>query len=216
MSVPPSRLAWAQVDPSRIPFDPSVAERAARSVQAPAGPPTRERRRAIQTALDEAFRASCGDWAGGWLWGRGEAEIDGGPGAVWCCESHCVLRPGEVLEDTVLRALEALRGWREHLERLAALFRSLPSPTAPEHLEEAALELVAFAVDETGCESAWYGYVATILAWYVESLGAPRRGAELAGQAALTGRFESWTAPTEAHLHEAAEDFGSVAFRALR
>lgn len=202
----PAALAWPEVDPGRNPFDPSLAEAAARGVRG---------RRDLQSALDEAFRETCGPWAGGWLWGRGEAALDGGPGTIWCCEAHSVRPRGEALEATLERAVRALIGWRAHLEAVSALFRSLPAPTAPERLEEAALELVAFAVEETGCESGWYSYAATLMTWYLESLGA---SAERAGKAvgkALSGRFESWLRPSDETVVQVVEDFGTLAMRAL-
>lgn len=209
----PSSLSWSEVDPARIPFDPSDVERVARSA-VPQGPPGDELRQAFQDALDEAFCAAFGPWAGGWLWGRGESELDGGPGD-WCCPGHCVLLPGEPLEPTLERAAEALRAWRRHLERVAEVFRSLPRPAEPGHLEESALELAALAVEVTACESGWYSYAATLLAWYLQFLGAPPERAREAADRALAGRFESWSSPGEEVLREVGRDFGTLALAAL-
>jgi hypothetical protein len=185
-------------------------------------------------AIALAFGRALGVWAGGFRWARDEGSIGGGVVSAWCCASHSVVVKGETsLEPTAARAAAGLMQWRGWLETLRASFVDLdPFAVADDgttaqddvdannaaiarRLDAACAELVALVVEQTGAGDAWYNHMAQVLSWYLQCHGASVEGADDAADAALGGRFASWTGPDAATVAAASSDWTRPARLAL-
>lgn len=208
-------MKWTEVDPRRRPFRLEGLEATVK--RALEGAASRRRwQEDGEEAIDRAFRHDVGSWTGGWRWGQEDGQMRGGVVRAWCCPAHSVDEPGP----TAKRAVAALREWREHLERTAALFERILAPSygeaAARSMEDAARQLIAYSIEETGCHSAWFVHAVTVLTWFLEDRGAPSRDAARAAQAALDGRFEEETEPESEAIREVAEAYGQLAAAALQ
>ncbi|MFI8421060.1 hypothetical protein [Streptomyces sp. NPDC085479] len=208
----PALLPWSAVDPARIAFtwDETQASEITgviASMVPPDGAGWEEKSR-FTREVTVLLAARYGRWACGWFWAVGEG---GGAGAVthWCCESHSVGRPAE----TASRVVASLLEWRDWLEELAERFRQLapPAEAAPEdrswHLERAATRLVTVVIDRTDAESGWYTLCHTVLTWFLCSAGMEADEAEDVVDAAIGGRFKSWSTPSRTLIDAVGEDF---------
>ena len=207
----PAWLPWSAVDPDLIAFDwddeeGSQVATVIASMVPPAGAGWEERRR-FTTEVTALLAARYGRWACGWHWAVGEG---GGGGVVtsWCCTSHSV---GESAA-TAAKVVASLLEWRDWLEELAERFAQLAPPAGVDaedhswHLERAATRLVTVVVDRTGAECGWYGLCRTVLTWFLSSTGIGPETAKDAVDAAIGGRFKSWTAPPRTLVDAVGED----------
>ena len=207
----PAWLPWSAVDPDLIAFDwddeeGSQVATVIASMVPPAGAGWEERHR-FTTEVTVLLAARYGRWACGWHWAVGEG---GGGGVVtsWCCTSHSV---GESAA-TAAKVVASLLEWRDWLEELAERFAQLAPPAGADaedhswHLERAATRLVTVVVDRTGAECGWYGLCRTVLTWFLSSTGMEPETAKDAVDAAIGGRFKSWTAPSWTLVDAVGED----------
>lgn len=208
-------MKWAEVDPRRRAFRLDGVEAAVRRALEAALSRRRWQQEA-EEAIDRTLRHDVGPWTGGWRWGVEHGGMRGGVVQAWCCGEHSVDEPGP----TAKRAVAALREWREHLERVAALFERILAPSygdaAARSLEDAARQVVAFSMEETRCRSAWFVHAVTVLTWFLEDRGAVPREAARAAQAALDGRFEEDLEPDADAIRDVAEEYGRLAAATLR
>ena len=202
------------------PFEPELAREAAeRIVRNLAGQLKRDRDRIredpLQTQceleLDQALIAVYGRWVAGWNWAASEPG-GGGPVRAWCCARDSILRTDEPTEATIDRVAQAVREWREFLERLAQMQASIRDEVAalpPEDaIERAAARYLPFVLERTGAEDAWYGTFNTVLAWHLQALGHNEDRVETAIREITSGRFESWSAPSTAIAADVCADLG--------
>ncbi|MEU1466187.1 hypothetical protein ABZ467_37350 [Streptomyces sp. NPDC005727] len=207
----PGRLPWSAADPDRNAFawDDEEERRLTALVTSMAPlagadstdtfPFTRE-----VTAL---LAARYGRWTCGWHWAVGEG---GGGGVVtaWCCDRCSVGEP----EATADRVVTSLLQWRDWLEELAERFEQLAPPAGVSaedrswHLERAATRLVTLVVDRTDAEAGWYRLCYQVLTWFLASSGLDPQEARQAVEAAIGGRFESWSAPARTMIDAVGED----------
>ncbi|MBT2510943.1 hypothetical protein J7I98_35020 [Streptomyces sp. ISL-98] len=207
----PAWLPWPVVDPDRNAFvwndeeDSQVAALIASMVPpADAGWEEKHHFTAEVTAL---LAARYGRWACGWHWAVGEG---GGGGVVtsWCYESHSIGEPAATAANVVASLLE----WRDWLEELAERFARLAPPAGADaedrswHVERAATRLVTVVVDRTGAECGWYGLCHTALMWFLSSTGMGPDTAKRAVDAAIGGRFMSWTTPSQTVVNSVGAD----------
>ncbi|WP_431993669.1 hypothetical protein [Streptomyces albogriseolus] len=197
-------LTWAEVDPSRHPFelDEDAAEALAGLV-APLLPSPEAVEEHWWRSLDpvtEFLVNRYGRWACGWNWSVGEGDTDGGIVDVWCCVRHSVT----TADTTASVAVAALLQWRHWIEDLAERFSALapPSDSAvplssvdPWHWERACTRLVTVVADKTRAESGWYGHCKQVLGWFLAYNGIDEERAREIVESAIGGRFGSWTAP---------------------
>ncbi|MFJ9871317.1 hypothetical protein [Streptomyces sp. NPDC101165] len=197
-------LTWAEVDPSRHPFelDEDAARALAESV-APLLPDAHAVEDNHWRSLDpvtEFLVEQYGRWACGWNWSVGEGDTDGGVVGVWCCAAHSVT----TADATAPLVVAALREWRDWLEELAERFATLapPSRSAPSsssadpwHWERACTRLVTVVADRTQAESGWYGHCIQVLEWFLTDNGIDQERAREIVEGAVGGRFGSWIAP---------------------
>jgi hypothetical protein len=207
----PAWLPWSVVDPERNPFvwsdDEGSELTALISAMVPPADTGWEERHRFTTEVTALLAARYGRWACGWHWAFGEG---GGGGVVtsWCCDSHSVGEPAETAAKVVASLLE----WRDWVEELAEKFEWLAPPDGVDaedrswHVERAATRLVTVVVDRTGNECGWYGLCHTVLTWFLTSTGMGPDGAREAVEAAIGGRFESWTAPPQTLVNDVGED----------
>ena len=136
-------------------------------------------------------------------------EGDGG-GVVtnWCCASHSVGEPAATAAKVVASPLE----WRDWLEEMAERFAQLAPPAGADaeerswHLERATTRLVTVVVDRTGAECGWYGLCRTVLTWFLSSRGRGPETAKEVVDAAIRGRFKSWTTLSRTLVDAVGED----------
>ncbi|MEU5282304.1 hypothetical protein AB0G87_38615 [Streptomyces asoensis] len=209
-----ARLPWSAVDPALVAFPWDEAEAgevtAVIAAMVPAGDGGWEDNYRFTTEVTALLAARYGRWACGWHWAVGEG---GGGGVVthWCCEAHSVGRP----DVTAAKVVASLLEWRDWLEELAQRFAQLapPAATAGEdrswHLERAATRLVTVVMDRTGAECGWYGLCHTVLTWFLSSTGMGAPEARDAVEAAIGGRFTSWTAPPRTLIDAVGEDLAT-------
>jgi hypothetical protein len=215
----PWPLSWDEVDPRRFPFDAAQAATVvaglgpAASVPArPAGdrPPaewSRETAVPWTNEMTHALAERYGRWALGWRWAHDEGDVGGGPVDAWCCATHSMTTP----EQTLARVTAALVEWRGWLEDLAESFERFPlgdDRSARERRlawEEGAAHLVTMVVERTGAGDAWYNHCRQVLTWFLTRWSVPADRAERLVHEAVSGRFESWTEPSEATVGDVAE-----------
>ncbi|WP_329438584.1 hypothetical protein [Streptomyces canus] len=207
----PAWLPWSAVDPDRIAFDwddEKGTQLAAviASMIPPAGAEWEEKHR-FTTEVTALLAARYGRWTCGWHWAVGEG---GGGGVVtsWCCDSHSVGEP----DATAAKVVASLLEWRDWLEEMAERFAQLAPPAGADaeerswHLERATTRLVTVVVDRTGAECGWYGLCRTVLTWFLSSTGMGPEAAKDAVDAAIGGRFKSWTTPSQTLVDAVGED----------
>ncbi|WP_171990776.1 Fic family protein [Streptomyces sp. JHA26] len=217
----PRFLTWDDVNPARHSFDSASAAHVVRSLgparrvpsrpDIPFGDPamsawSRDVGRPWADAMSHALAEHYGCWTVGWRWAHDEGDFDGGPVGNWCCPRDSITTP----EETLARAVAALREWREWLESLAGWFDAYPLDlTGIEDQrilwECAARNLILQVTDRTGCGSGWYGHCCQVLTWFLSRWGvAPDRAQELVDEA-IGGRFASWTGPDTVLVDDVAE-----------
>ncbi|WP_329274320.1 hypothetical protein [Streptomyces sp. NBC_00691] len=195
-------LTWAEVDPSRHPFE--LDEDAAKTLTglvAPLLPSTEvaeQHRGRSLVAVTEFLVDRYGRWACGWNWSIGEGDTDGGIVEAWCCTSHSVTTAEETAPSVVAGLLE----WRDWLEDLAERFATLAPPSHstgvtadPWHWERACTRLVTVVADRTQAESGWYGHCEQVLGWFLAYNGVDDERAGEIAEGAIGGRFGSWISP---------------------
>ncbi|MFI8823813.1 hypothetical protein [Streptomyces sp. NPDC053431] len=195
-------LTWAEVDPSRHPFelDDDAAKALAEALAPllPGAAAIEENRWRSLDPVTEFLVERYGRWACGWNWSVGEGDKDGGVVGVWCCAADSVTTADETSELVVAALLE----WRDWLEELAERFAALapPEPSAgssvdPWHWERACTRLVTVVAARTEAESGWYGHCMQVLAWFLTYNGVDEERAREVVESAVGGRFDSWIAP---------------------
>lgn len=205
-------LLWSEVDPRVHAFDHASALTEVTalppSAEVPVGPTevnaritwSREVAGPWTLEMTRALAGRFGRWSTGWQWSR---DGGGGPVGSWCCPQHSITTP----EETLQRVADALCEWRAWLEELAEFFERHPiGETDHEHAwERTAVLLINRVLDRThACES-WYAHCELVLTWYLTGWGVPRGTAEARVEAAVDGRFESWTVPESPVVREVAE-----------
>ncbi|MFC7264273.1 hypothetical protein [Streptomyces lutosisoli] len=206
---------WSEMDPVRNPFvwtddgeeEEELVAQIAAMVPGPRSEVGWEAGYRFTDAATRLLMDRYGRWVFGWSWAIGEGG-GGGVVASWCCVSHSVGEP----ETTAAKVVASLLEWRDWLEELAEKFALLapPADADPEdrswHLERAATRLVTLVVDRTGAECGWYGLCRTVLKWFLASTGMEPDDAERAVDAAIGGRFKSWTRPSLVLVDTVGED----------
>jgi hypothetical protein len=66
-----------------------------------------------------------------------------------------------------------------------------------EGVEHAAAQLLPLVLERTGAEDAWYATFARAIAWYLEAIGLADDRLPQRIHAVVSGRFHSWTAPSD-------------------
>jgi hypothetical protein len=218
----PWDCSWAEMDPSRHPFDRDAVAEVIRGLPPAAEVPLPQPGyddpaypgwwSAMGHPWVEAMTAAIvdyyGSWAVGWHWSTGEGDLDGGVVAAWCCPHHSIKAP----DATLTAVTQALLEWRDWLERLAEWFdRFLPVPPGAD--EEALLELweravahlITMVVDWTDCDSGWHKSARTVLKWFLQAAAVPPDRHDELIEHAMGGRFRSWATPTNLTITQAAE-----------
>jgi hypothetical protein len=229
--IAPGLLTWPQVDPARHVFDPQkalvVVQGLPPAAVVPARPPgspadsrvirwSHEEGARWADAMSAALIAHYGPWACGWRWSVGEADIDGGPVAGWCCPRDSMTTP----EATLRVVAAALVEWRDWLEETAERFSwYLPIPVgAPDDVvldvwERAVARLVTAVVDRTGAESGWYGHCKQVLGWFLTAADIPEARHQDLIEKAVGGRFASWVTPSNLLIADVAEQLATHVVR---
>ncbi|MEX0172047.1 hypothetical protein MRBLMG1_004748 [Streptomyces sp. LMG1-1-1.1] len=204
-------MPWSAVDPDVVAFawDETEASEITTVIASmvPSDGARWEEKHRFTSEVTVLLAARYGRWACGWHWAVGEG---GGGGVVthWCCASHSVGGPAVTAAKVVASLLE----WRDWLEELAERFEQLTPPDGADvedrswHLERAATRLVTVVMDRTGAECGWYGLCHTVLTWFLSSTGMGAEGAKKAVNAAIGGRFKSWTMPSRTLIDAVGED----------
>jgi prophage maintenance system killer protein len=185
------RLHWWDLDPAVHAFEPARTAEIVERVLASAAQPSH-----LVAELGRSLVAEHGVWvthhiSNHLVFARGPT-----PGAP----------RGTRHPDAPARVTAALGHWRGFLERLAEQFDGLRFDTQGLPIEAAtemaASRLLPIVVDHTYAEDAWYQLFATVLCWYLESAGADFTRIHDAVERTISGRFESWVAPTPEVAHE--------------
>jgi hypothetical protein len=199
-------LAWEDLDPARISFDPSRARAVVSSILALAllDPKSKELKPgwsalALADALDQALVEALGGWVDGFRW---TVSGGGGPVGAFCCAQHSILKkedagPG----DTAERVVAAVVEWREFLEEMARTFESLREGSRGSSLERnvevAGARLLPVVLARTRANEGWYGTFSKLLVWYLEFRGLDRKVVEPLIGKLTSGKFESWIEPDD-------------------
>jgi hypothetical protein len=169
-------------------------------------------------ALNKRFAHAWGPWTCGWAW----AQNSGGVVSHWCCTSHSLCPKGgdhTDVDETAARAAAALEQWHGWLVHLGALFRELDvvgrAAVTRSALATAAARIVEACVEQTQAEDAWYAHCAQVIGWFLEHQGVDARDSAALVEAAIGGRFESWSGPSDNVRHEVAQLIGASAAGAL-
>lgn len=201
-------LPFTEVDPRGRTFDADDARAAVTSlVTAASGGdqtsvslvPGWDRDR-LEAAITSVLVDCFGPWAAGFSWTATEPG-GGGPVHEYCCSGHSLLPDGDRdAQASVERVLAALEDFRLFLLELVTRFELLHHATAlmstERSVEHAAAQLLPFVVQRTDSQDAWSSTFAIILTWYLESTGRDRARIESVVAQTISGRFDSWVAPT--------------------
>ncbi|HWS37101.1 MAG TPA: hypothetical protein VN408_30700 [Actinoplanes sp.] len=162
---------WADVDPSRWPFDPATVHAVVRAVAPPfpAHPATERAGRDWNTAMSLALAGHYGDWAYGW-W---QSPLDGDYHDAYV-EGYDYWRGDLLPEDEHLAMVaESLTGRRDALERQARRYAEI----APMLVDAAGYEAVITKMLSGGGSDEdhhdWYGYAPDGVRWLLEATGHP-------------------------------------------
>jgi hypothetical protein len=210
-------LTWAEVDPSRHPFELDVdAAKTLTELVVPLLPSSEaaeEHRWRSLVPVTEFLVDRYGRWACGWNWSVGEGDTDGGIVGAWCCTPHSVTTADETAPLVVAGLLE----WRDWLEDLAERFAALAPPSLSEgdtvdpwHWERACTRLVTVVADRTQAESGWYGHCEQVLGWLLAYNGVEEGRAGDIVESAVGGRFGSWIAPDATVVDAVSAKFARV------
>ncbi|OZV77195.1 hypothetical protein CA850_24670 [Micromonospora echinospora] len=209
---PPALATWAEVDPTRYPFDPIEVPALVRTM-VPAPPPVPVWREgwwigeseawAWVDAVSMALSDRYGPWAYRWYWGPGEGERLG-----WVTER--IPAPAEAPAFVA----GSLLVWRRWLDSLAERFDRLlplldPAQAGPGDIVaawEAAIAhlmrtVVAPVVDDDG----WQGWCRLVLRWFLTAADVPAEHAEALVNSAVDKRFDHWVPLTAADIGDIAE-----------
>ncbi|MFE1416715.1 Fic family protein [Streptomyces sp. NPDC058746] len=217
----PGRLSWDEVDPARHAFDGASVARTVLSLgpaqcvpirpDVPFGDPAMSAwssgvAKSWADAMSYALVQRYGRWTVGWRWSHDEGDFDGGPVGNWCCPRDSVT----TAEETLARVEAALCEWREWLEDLAGWFEAYPldlTDIEDQRIlwERAARNLILQVVDRTGCGSGWHGHCHQVLTWFLSRWGVAPDVARGLVDAAIGGRFRSWTGPDSVLVDDIAE-----------
>lgn len=212
-----THLRWADVDPDiRPPVDAARLTELVRPVVAAAATARGEGfREHLVDAIHRALLIELRPWVAGWTWSASEPG-GGGPVRGWCCAEHSLFPlaedpaggPRSDLADadddpvtaSTARVVAAVLDWQACLVELGRLFAELSQPaTKPpsidREVERAAGRVLAWVIERTGAEDAWYATFTNVLSWYVERAGYDRDLARAAIHETITGKFESWIEP---------------------
>jgi hypothetical protein len=220
---------WKDVDPARHPFDSASAEAVVYSLEPSRHVPhlpegahdprtwddalirrlneweSREAHPWV-AAMSYALAERYGRWTFGWCWAQGEGECDGGPIKTWFSARRSIGTP----QNTPATVAAALCEWREWLESLARWFESYPlnpSTSVDRQLtwRRAARDLIMHVIERTECLSGWHAHCRQVLTWFLERWGVDPYLAVTLVDAAIGGRFESWTDPDPALVDNVVE-----------
>ncbi len=225
-----STLPYASVDPDHLgPWAPASARDALAAVVEEAtgdldAPRLREGwdRDKLEEAMSLALVEALGPWASGFRWAATEPG-GGGPVTSYCCAEHSLLRETDPsARESIERVVRALEEWRSFLVELGARFAALRAETASwpreRQVETAATRLLPWILERTSADDAWYHTFATVLAWYLGSLGIGDAAIRDLIEQIASGRFRSWVAPSDDTARAAATELGldvAIAIEAL-
>jgi hypothetical protein len=200
------KLNWTDVDPDKHGYNPETAvEIAANAINStPKGKVYWKK--AVEDEIDRGFTESYGLWASGWRFSRGEGS---GP-------EHSIKFNKKTVDVSATAKLAAngLNQWYEHLHIVKKFFQTIPltlndnTATALD-LYSACPRIIAFVMEKTMYEDAWYDYAERVLSWYLEFLGVEIKTANQIANHALAGRFESWIKPSDDLIENVANDYMS-------
>ncbi|MET8401800.1 hypothetical protein [Streptomyces sp900116325] len=207
----PGRLPWSAADPDRnaSAWDDEEETRlsALLTSMAPAASAGPEEKYRFTREVTALLAARYGRWTCGWHWAVGEGGC-GGVVTAWCCDRCSVDEP----KATAVRVVTSLLQWRDWLEELAERFEQLAPPAGVSaedrswHLERATIRLVTLVVDRTDADAGWYRLCYQVLTWFLTSTGLEPQQARQAVEAAIGGRFESWSAPARTAIDAVGEN----------
>ncbi|MBT2386351.1 hypothetical protein J7E86_22760 [Streptomyces sp. ISL-11] len=202
-----SSLPWSAADPGRNAFAWDDEEEARLTAliasMTPAVDADQEEKFRFTHEVTALLASRYGRWACGWDW----VIYHNGPIAGWS-GTYSVQDP----ETTAARVVACLLEWRDWLEELAERFERLGPPPGADaedrswHLERAATRLVTVVVDRTSAESGWHQLCRLVLTWFLSSAGLGPQEARHAVDAAIGGRFRSWSAPARTVVDAVGED----------
>lgn len=102
---------------------------------------------------------------------------------------------------TIERVVSAVAQWHSFLCDLARTFEALHAETCDDPLasgaERAAARLLPLVLERTRVEDAWYQTFARVVSWYLESAGYDSAVVHSVVSELVSGRFESWVAPSD-------------------
>lgn len=213
-------LAWSDVDPAGIDFDPEPARRIALELVARELASGKADRDALGEAIDQRLLAEYGAWVAGWQWSATEPGC-GGPVRGWCCSSHSLLRRGESEpEASADRVVSAVTEWRDYLVSLAMEFAELHNELTDLALEDmverSAARILAHVVERTGAEDAWYATFSKVLGWFLEFQGLHDAAVQAAIDSVVGTSFSSWVEPQVAVVRDTCAAIGLAVGEAAR
>lgn len=197
---PPALATWAEVDPTRFPFDPIEVPALVRSVAPAVGQSDLwVWTEAISAVLSDRF----GPWAYRWYWAPGE------------CEQWDWITSFPPPVEAPDRAVDSLLAWRRWLVGIAERFdRFLPlldpaEAAGPGDLtatwESAIADLIRVTVAPIADDDSWQGWCRRVLQWFLTASGVPMESAEALVNNAVDKRFDHWVPLSATDVVDVAE-----------
>lgn len=212
-------LNWDDVDPQRHPFPTTDTQRqelthaltqliAEHTPHMTPSTPKQTQETAFNRAVSTLLVERYGPWATTWT-GTLPPHRD-----TWCCVNHS-LTPNAP-HTSATRIINSLHLERQWLEELATAFDQLTPPpdlTPTQHTrhhQRAATRLITMAVTRTQADDAWYLTCEYLLTLFLshQGLQGPRLHDQV--EAAIEGRFDSWTTPSPTAITTVADDMAQL------
>lgn len=213
-------MKWSDVDPQLHSFDIEAAKefihREISSLELKTPIDHRDALGKITQILETKF----GPWASFWAWSNSEGG-GGGPVRYWCCSSHSLFPAVDVgREPTIVRIINSVLDLRNFYEELEALFKEIHELTENQELEIkiefAASSLMSYVSERTQNEDAWYNTFIETLIWFLEFSGENSDVVSGPVSEIVSGRFESWVAPSKEVADATFAEMGTVVSKAIR
>lgn len=206
-----SALEWSDLDPTTHAFDPAVAVRTAGAILPAMSTRDPAEVARLVSAVDRALVAAYGPWAAGWncspFW---VARVRH---SAWVPFAGSLIE-GRTGQEAAQRISRRLAVWRATIIELQSLFSEIKERTArlapARQVEHAASALLPWIIQQTMAEEDWYRTFARTLRWCLSAQGWDPADTRGPIETVLSGRFESWCAPTPDVAAEAFRELGDA------